>query len=167
MRVCALSRRGQSCANGGVPFCTYCQRRTGSAFGISVYFKDENVDVYGIPRVQYEHRSDESGRYLRTEFCPRCGTTVTWTAEALPGMRAIAGGTFDDPKWFRIERHAWLRSGFHWIGLPSDVEQMQESPPLNTGKGPHYSQTKEVHSGAEPRNAPDWQPPSSPPVARR
>ena len=31
------------------------------------------------------------------EFCLNCGGTVTWTAEALPGLRAIAGGSFDDP----------------------------------------------------------------------
>jgi len=26
--------------------------------------------------------------------------TVTWTLEAMPHARGIAGGTFDDPHWF-------------------------------------------------------------------
>ena len=29
----------------GVCHCRYCQLRTGSAFGISVYFKSENVEL--------------------------------------------------------------------------------------------------------------------------
>jgi hypothetical protein len=107
--------------------CTLCQRRTGSAFGIGAYFKEENVEIYGGPLTQYEYRSDESGRHVRTEFCAKCGVTVTWRAEALPGMRAIAGGSFDDPKWFRIERHSWLRSSHPWIIPPEHAEKLQKS----------------------------------------
>jgi hypothetical protein len=47
---------------------------------------------------------------------------VTWTAEALPGMRGFAGGSFDDPRWFRISRHGWLRSAHPWFTPPPGVE---------------------------------------------
>ena len=47
-------------------------------------------------------------------ICPRCGTTVAHAAEVFPGVRAIAGGTFDDRAWFTIERHAWTRSACPW-----------------------------------------------------
>lgn len=107
--------------------CTYCQRRTGSAFGIGVYFREQDVEIIRGVSKTYEHRSDESNRWLRMQFCPNCGTTVTWTIEVLPGARAIAGGTFDDPKWFRIERHAWTRSAHPWMVPPPEVETFQES----------------------------------------
>lgn len=102
--------------------CKFRQRRSGSAFGEGVLFKLEQVEMSGGPLTTYEHRSDESGRWLRLEFCPRCGTTVTWTAERRPGMRAIAGGTFDDPNWLRIARHIWTRSAQPWVSIPTDVE---------------------------------------------
>jgi hypothetical protein len=107
--------------------CTHCQRRTGSAFGIGAYFDDGDVEFLSRAGLKsYEYRSDESGRWLRMEFCGNCGGTVTWTAEALPGLRAIAGGSFDDPKWFRIRRFSWMRSAHPWITPPADAEVVQQ-----------------------------------------
>lgn len=102
--------------------CTSCQRRTGSAFGVGAYFRGEDVEILRGELKTYEYRSDETQRWLRTEFCVNCGGTVTWTAEALPGMRAIAGGSFDDPKWLRVERFGWMRSALPWVVAPPGVE---------------------------------------------
>jgi hypothetical protein len=101
--------------------CTYCQRRTGSAFATLAYFDEANVRIVKGEVTEYEHRSDESGRWLRTQFCPRCGTTVTIAVEARPGMRGIALGTLDDPDSLRIERHIWLKSKRPWVLIPADV----------------------------------------------
>ena len=101
--------------------CRYCQRRTGSAFATLAYFDEANVRIVKGEVTEYEHRSDESGRWLRTQFCPRCGTTVTIAVEARPGMRGIALGTLDDQDSLRIERHIWLKSKRPWVLIPSDV----------------------------------------------
>jgi hypothetical protein len=107
--------------------CTYCQRRSGSAFGLGAYFRDEDVEFLQGERKSYQYRSDESGRWLRTEFCASCGGTVTWTAEVFPGLRAIAGGSFDDPRWLRPERFVWMRSSHPWIIPPAGMPVFQES----------------------------------------
>jgi len=106
---------------GLVCHCTFCQRRLGSAFAMVAYFDDKAVEFTGGQLAEYEHRSDESGRWLRIGFCPRCGTTVTQTVEVRPGLRAIAVGTFDDPDWVGIERHIWVRSKRAWVAVPPDV----------------------------------------------
>jgi hypothetical protein len=77
----------------------------------------------------YECRSDESRRRLKAEFCPSCGTTVTWTAKLLPGARGIAGGTFDDPDWIKPTVHGWTRSALHWMVFPSGVEIFKTTSP--------------------------------------
>ncbi len=105
--------------------CKYCQRRTGSAFGISVYFEDTSVEFTSGSLKDYKYRSDESNRWVEVEFCDNCGTSVTWTAEIRPGHRGIAGGTFDDPDWFHIDKHAWTRSAHHWMVFPSNVEKIR------------------------------------------
>jgi len=71
----------------------------------------------------YEHRSDESHRWLRFEFC-----------QALPGVRAVGLGTFDDPKWLKLNRFGWYRSGHSWVKPPPDVEVFEKSslPPPNS-----------------------------------
>jgi hypothetical protein len=108
-------------AIGLVCHCRFCQRRSGSAFAVIGYFDERSVEIVKGKLALHEHRSDESGRWLRIEFCPACGTTVTHTAELRPGMRAIAGSSFDEPDWFRIERHIWTRSKRPWVQIPPDV----------------------------------------------
>ena len=44
----------------------------------------------------------------------------------LPGLRAIAGGAFDEPKWFRIERFGWMRSAHPWVVTPPGVEAFEK-----------------------------------------
>jgi hypothetical protein len=107
--------------------CTFCQRRTGSAFGVGAYFKQEDVELLRGTLTTYEHRSDETQRWLRIQFCPQCGTTVTWTVEAMPGMRALGLGTFDDPTWLKVERFGWYRSAHPWVIAPAGVEVFEKS----------------------------------------
>jgi hypothetical protein len=111
-------------AVAGVCHCTYCKRRTGSAFGVGAYFAEAAVEITGVLKT-YEYRSDESNRWLKTEFCPNCGTTVTWSGEALPGVPGIAAGTFGDPNWIKPAIHAWTRSALHWVVFPSDVSKLE------------------------------------------
>lgn len=110
--------------------CRFCQRRTGSAFSEPVFFTTERVKFSGGPFATYEHRSDESGRWLRMQFCPRCGTTLSWTAQRRPGIHGINGGTFDDPDWVQVVRkHIWTRSARRWIVIPADVECFEKGAP--------------------------------------
>ena len=113
-------------ARASVCHCRSCQKRTGSAFGIGAYFNEADVEVRGSLKT-YEFRSDESGRWLRMQFCPNCGSSVTWTIEALPGLRAIAGGSFDDPDWLNIRRHGWTRSKHKWVVCPAGAEVFEKS----------------------------------------
>lgn len=107
--------------------CTYCQRRTGSAFAPLAAFKEAQVELAGATPAQYDHVSDESGRWVRSHFCSVCGTTVMITLEKNPGVRVIPGGTFDDPRWFKLSRHIWTRSAHDWIAFPPDVDVREKS----------------------------------------
>lgn len=111
----------------GICHCKFCQRRTGSAFGVGVYFRKDDFDLLQGELESYEHRSDESSRWLKMEFCPKCGTTVTWTLELFPDGRGVAGGSFDDPSWLRIERHTWTRSKQHWVPIAPGVERHEKA----------------------------------------
>ena len=101
--------------------CKFCQKRTGSAFAEAVYFDETAVQIVGALKT-YEYRTDESGRWIKSEFCPNCGTSVTWTIEAFPGWRAIAQGTLDDPNWIKHQLHAWTRSAQAWMVFPPDMQ---------------------------------------------
>jgi hypothetical protein len=101
--------------------CTWCQRRTGTAFAVEPIFKREQVTISGR-LAKYRHVSDESGRWLDLEFCPKCGTNIGFTFEWRPELRAIDAGTFDDPSWISADRHEFryifLRSAQRWSKVP-------------------------------------------------
>jgi hypothetical protein len=118
---------------GVVCHCTWCQRRSGSAFAFMAYFNEADIEFLRGKMTMYEHRSDETGQWLRTEFCPACGTTVTHTIELRPGLRAIAAGTMDDPEGFRVDRHVWARSARPWVAIPVGVEEYETG---SVGAGP-------------------------------
>ena len=109
--------------------CRWCQRRTGSAFGVGAVFRTEQVTLVGDALRKYRHISDESGRWLDQEFCARCGTNIGFTLEAVPGVRALAAGTFDDPSWITPEkytfRHVYVRSARSWSRIPDGVEHYE------------------------------------------
>ncbi len=105
--------------------CTSCKRRTGSAFTVAAHFDESSVFTTGALK-SYEFRSDESNRWVKLEFCPNCGTTVTCTAKVAPGSRSITLGTFDDPNWIKPFAHFWTRSALHWVVFPPDVEVFKD-----------------------------------------
>ena len=106
--------------------CQWCQRRTGSAFGIEVVYDEAVVEIVGEGIARHRHISDESGRWLDVQFCSRCGTNLGFTLEAAPGIRTLPAGAFDDRDWIRSDRvefrHVFARSRQPWADLSSLVE---------------------------------------------
>lgn len=56
-----------------------------------------------------------SGNRAHFRFCPECGSTVAYVAEAMPGLTAIALGAFADPNFpppkysvYEGRKHSWL-----------------------------------------------------------
>lgn len=109
--------------------CTWCQRRTGTAFGTEAVFASGQVTVSGQV-ARYRHVSDQSGRWLDIEFCPRCGTNLGFTLEAAPGLRTLPAGAFDDAAWITAERqpfrHVFVRSRRAWSDLSPLVETYEQ-----------------------------------------
>ena len=112
---------------GTVCHCKFCQKRLSSAFALLASFQQEAVEVFQGELSEAEHRSDESGRWLRMSFCSQCGTTISHTAEIRPGVRTIAAGTFDDPNWFSVDRHIWVQSKLPWVVVPENVAAYSKS----------------------------------------
>src|SRR5262245_12870436 len=107
--------------------CTWCQRRTGSGFAVEAVFDQDQVELSGEAPRCHRHISDLSGRWLDMTFCGTCGTGTGFTLEAVPGIRTIPAGTFDDPSWIDADRqrfrHVFLRSARSWSIVPDNVER--------------------------------------------
>jgi hypothetical protein len=80
----------------GICHCTNRKRRTGSAFGISTYFRREDViEIRGETKV-YAFHHDAKNHDQQRHFCVACGATLFWYLSALPNLIGVAGGCFAD-----------------------------------------------------------------------
>ena len=112
-----------------VRHCKAGQHRTGSAFGVGVYFRNDQVEFLSGELTIFQFESSETGRWFKNEFCTKCGTTVTWTLELRPDDRGIASGTFDQAGWHQIDRHIWTDSAHPWIVHPTDAIVLKGGSP--------------------------------------
>ncbi|MEZ4449675.1 MAG: GFA family protein [Nannocystaceae bacterium] len=77
--------------------CGACKRRTGAPFGAQARFAADHVERRGDSRTW--SRVGESGGRGTFHFCPICGATVFWEADAIPGFVSVAVGAFADPEF--------------------------------------------------------------------
>lgn len=102
----------------GVCHCNNCKKRTGSAFGISSYFNNDQVlKKSGEPSCYSLHNSEQNHDQNRY-FCKSCGTTLYWSVSTMPNLIGIAGGCFvsmplGEPKF--SASHEKICS---WLSLP-------------------------------------------------
>ncbi|MEM7426233.1 MAG: GFA family protein [Pseudomonadota bacterium] len=91
-KALGLNVEGDPVLNG-ICHCDDCKQRTGSAFGWSAYFNDDQI----------AHRHGNPGTYdvdivpaQQRYFCLSCGTTLFWKSGSFPGLTGVAGGCFVD-----------------------------------------------------------------------
>ncbi len=111
--------------------CTACQRRSGSAFTVSLIVPDRQFRLTrGTPKPQT--RTADSGGTLTHWFCADCGTPIL-------GMRRGAGteffqtvrlGTLDDASGLRPTVHTWTRSAQDWVAIPTGPLSFPGNPPM-------------------------------------
>jgi hypothetical protein len=102
----------------GLCHCTNCKRRTGSAFGISAYFRRADVlESKGATKIfAFRHATKDHDQ--ERHFCPDCGTTLYWYISTMPDLIGIAGGCFGEipmPEPASSFSHGKKRD---WLALP-------------------------------------------------
>jgi hypothetical protein len=107
--------------------CQACQRRTGSALGVTAFFEaGKVVGEWGEAGV-FE-RLGGSGKPMFFRFCPSCGSTVWWEALARPGRVAVAAGAFADKDFPPPQRLIWAEHKAAWVRGPEGAPVFPQGP---------------------------------------
>jgi hypothetical protein len=100
--------------------CDFCQKRTGSVFGVAAYFDaEEQLAVHGEVHVfnglELDGVGDAAGNSTSYHFCPTCGSTLFWITSGENPVLGMAVGNFVDPGFPKpvMELHEELRH--HWV----------------------------------------------------
>ncbi len=102
--------------------CDACKKRTGSAFGLSVPVEAEDINVFSGETTTYT-RTAESGRNVRYEFCPTCGTTVRWSLDRVSNRYIFAAGTFDAVQELKAVGEMYTAVALPWARLGCELER--------------------------------------------
>ena len=105
--------------------CRECQRRTGSVFGVSAYFRDAQVVAIEGETRTFSRAS--GGLRFDTRFCPSCGTSVLWRSSALPDHLAVAVGCFADLMFPPPAVVAWTAEQHPWVRFPESCRSFEKS----------------------------------------
>lgn len=108
--------------------CLECQRRTGSAFSVAVFYSRDSVRVAGGSPKTFE-RGSTSGYPVVFHFCERCGSNVWWEPARLPDVIGVALGAFGDPSFPQPEQSVWTEHKHSWLDLPDDVRVFTSNVP--------------------------------------
>jgi hypothetical protein len=104
--------------------CQKCQRRTGSAFSVSAYFKKAQVQTEGASKVYI--REGQEGRKGCGHFCPECGTMVYWMRDGMPDHIGVAVGAFADPSFPAPISSIWEESRHPWVEFGHDLRRFRQ-----------------------------------------
>jgi len=105
--------------------CTRCQRRTGSFFGVTVYFHpDQMVARRGTP--SNFQRPDGVTTF---NFCPRCGSNLWWSSPEWEDVLGVAGGAFADPTLPSPARMVFTATRHPFVCTPEGIPVYEDGPP--------------------------------------
>jgi hypothetical protein len=108
----------------GICHCLACQRRTGSAFGLHVRYRHEDVETAGLAK-QYTRLSDD-GDTRTISFCPECSDVVWLVCGGEPELVGVPVGAFADPSFPPPTYEVYESRRHPWLGLPDDLARRTE-----------------------------------------
>ena len=104
--------------------CFNCQKRSGSAFTYTAFFRSDAVEIEGETRSSRETRA--AGRWHEVRFCVACGVAVVSILEVFPHLTGVAVGCFSDPSFDSPGGFYWAARRHHWLPVPQGVRLVQE-----------------------------------------
>lgn len=111
--------------------CTACQRRSGSAFVVSMVVPGRNFHLTR-GTLKPQTRTADSGAQLTHWFCADCGTPILGVERGTaPDLyQTIRLGTLDDVSGLRPTVHVWTRSAQGWVAVPEGPLSFERNPPV-------------------------------------
>lgn len=106
--------------------CRWCQRETGTAFGLNAMIEADRVELlagapeaFGVPT--------QSGRGQKIVRCPACRIAV-WSHYGLAGdgVSFVRVGTLAQPDHLPPDIHIFVASKLPWVAIPDGVPAVPE-----------------------------------------
>lgn len=104
--------------------CSLCRRAAGAPLAAWAMFP---LDAFRLERGKLAIYASSPG--VERGFCGRCGTTLSFGADFLPGLIDLTIASFDEPERLPPRLHMWERKRLPWLELGDDLPRHPELPP--------------------------------------
>jgi hypothetical protein len=106
--------------------CHLCQKRTGSAFSLSMVFRADALEITaGEP--QRTERALPDGQVNAAFICAACHSRIWTYREGGPAL-SLRAGTLDDTSQVRPAAQIWASSAQPWALVSGDILSFEEQP---------------------------------------
>jgi hypothetical protein len=96
--------------------CEQCRRASGGVALTFAGFEADKVSFEGIPMKRVRPTA-----FASREFCPECGSHITFRFDTRPEYVGITVGTLDDPARTPATRHNFTSERLPWVHLDPDL----------------------------------------------
>lgn len=110
--------------------CTDCRRRSGSAFGLTLFAAREQVALVRGQAAHHDYAGAD-GRRWRGACCGTCATRLWSESPRKPEVLFLAAGTLDDTAGLSPVAHVWTRSAQPWVAIPDGVLAFETQPEMD------------------------------------
>ena len=104
--------------------CTDCQKRSGSAFGLSMWVNRTAIEVTN-GEITVHKSTGADGKMRFGMICGQCGTRMWSEPPKWPDYAVMRPGTLDDTSWIKPAAHIWTRSAQPWFVFPEGVPKYE------------------------------------------
>lgn len=107
--------------------CIDCQRASGSGHMSLAFFKEDDMEING--EVKSFAVCGDIGALNTRYFCPECGGRLFGANSAVPGVRAVTAGSFDDSSWFKPGAAIYTKRQREWDCRNPELPSFEAAPP--------------------------------------
>jgi hypothetical protein len=104
--------------------CRECQKQSASAFGLSLPFARDELELTG--ELASYRRATDSGSFTTGYFCPKCGVRLFHVSDRNTSRGTLKAGTLDDTSDLMPRFHIWTSRKQPWLLLSENVAQFQD-----------------------------------------
>ena len=104
--------------------CRMCQKSSGAPVQVSA-----EIPADGFAIIKGEVKTYRSSPRASRQFCPTCGSQLTFRVDATPTIVSVNTPTLDNPDAVPPLRHIWCESRIVWFDAADDL-------PRHDRKGP-------------------------------
>jgi hypothetical protein len=109
--------------------CRDCQHKSGTGHGSYLTFADrKTVKVEG--KAKHWDIAGDSGNIKVRAFCPKCGSPVYMTFNAMPDLFTVHAGSLDEPRRYKPQAVTYASRGLAWDHIDPALTRFDKMPPM-------------------------------------